>query len=265
MKGGPAFRFRRESKRLARRLLQRAVKAALRARARPYPLESEVRCLVIAPHEDDAALGCGGLMLGKRLEGIPVDVACITDGSASHPDHPTLTPRALVGARRAEAHAALEILGVDRGSVHFLEAVDGTLGHLDDAAAAALVGRIAEVLARVGPDEVFLPCRRDRSSEHDAAFVLVRRALLQAGLRPRVFEYPIWSLWAPLGLVGPLVASRRVWRTSYRGYASLKDRALTAYRTQVEPVPPWTEPVLPADFIACFRSGEEFFFEMGDP
>jgi LmbE family N-acetylglucosaminyl deacetylase len=256
--------FGQATRRCARRLLRAVVRAGLRFRARSYPVEEEVRCLVIAPHEDDATLGCGGLMLAKRLEGNPVEVAYITDGSASHPGHPTLTPGELARRRRDEAHVALGRLGVERAGVHFLDAADGTLDRLDQATAEALVGRIAGLVGRVRPDEVFLPCRSDGSSEHDAAFLLVMEALRRSGFRPRLFEYPIWSLWSPARLMRPLVSSRRVWRMGFPGYEHLKARALGSYRTQMEPVPPWTEPVLPAGFASCFLSGEEFFFEMGD-
>jgi LmbE family N-acetylglucosaminyl deacetylase len=252
------------AKRLVRRALWRAARFVMRARAKPYPIEGDTRCLVIAPHEDDATLGCGGLMLCKRLEGATVDVVYVTDGSASHPGHPTLDPRALALERRAEANAALGILGVERRRAHFLDAVDGTLDRLDEATAAGLVSRMADLFSGLGPDEIFLPCRRDGSSEHDAAFLLVRRALRRSGLHPRIYEYPVWSLWAPLRLARPLAASRRIWRVRFSGYEHVKDRALEAYRTQMTPMPPWAEPVLSAEFVSFFRSGEEFFFEMGE-
>jgi LmbE family N-acetylglucosaminyl deacetylase len=47
---------------------------------------------VISPHQDDATLGFAGLILGKRLEGNPVDNVFMTDGSVSHLGHPTVTP-----------------------------------------------------------------------------------------------------------------------------------------------------------------------------
>ena len=41
------------------------------------------RVLVVAPHQDDETLGCGGLIARKRYEGLPVHVVFITDGSAT--------------------------------------------------------------------------------------------------------------------------------------------------------------------------------------
>ncbi len=234
----------------------------MRARASRYPVEDETRCLVVAPHDDDATLGCGGLIIGKRLEGNLVDVVCITDGGASHPGHPTLTPEALIRQRRSEALAGIEALRVDLSRNHLLNARDGTLAHLEPAEAKILVDRIADILARVRPDEIFLPCRRDGSSEHDAAFNLVRGALKQAGLSPRLFEYPIWSLWAPQRLARPLFTSYKIWRSDFFGYEHLKQQALSHYSSQMAPTPPWGQPVLSPEFVSCFLYPEEFFFEM---
>jgi LmbE family N-acetylglucosaminyl deacetylase len=239
--------------------------AALRARAHRYQPDAEVRCLVVAPHEDDATLGCGGLILRKRLEGSSVDVAYITDGSASHPGHPTLAPEALALQRRSEALAADVALGVERSRIHFLGARDGKLGHLSAEETRALVDQIAMLLVQIAPDEIFLPCRRDGSSEHDAAFNLVQSALESAGLTSRLFEYPIWALWAPQRLVRPLLTSRKIWRLDFAGYEHLKHRALGLYHSQVAPTPPWSHAPLSPEFLSFFRSPEEFFFEMPVP
>ena len=147
------------------------------------------------------------------------------------------------------------------GRLHFLGARDGTLDRLEPPAAAALAAAIAGVLAAVRPTEVFLPYRRDGSSEHEAAFPLIRAALRDAGLRPRILEYPVWARWSPQRLVRPLLRSRRVWRAAFRGHSALKRRALALYASQFQPLPPWDQPVCPPEFAACFDSDEEFFFE----
>jgi len=244
-----------------RKGLHLAVTAALRMRSKPYPFSGAPVALIIAPHPDDETLGCGGLIARKRLQGDPVHVAYITDGCAAYPDHPVLIPRALAIKREDEARESVRIVGVERTELTFLGARDGTLARLEVQAAAELTNRIVAVLSHVQPDEVFLPCRHDGSSEHDAVFVLVSRALAASGLRPRIFEYPIWAQWNPRRLVRPLFANRRVWRAEFQGYETIKQRAIAAYASQVDPVAPWTEPALSRDFVSFFSSPEEFFFE----
>lgn len=249
------------AKRHGRKILHRALCAALRLRSRPASLDHPGRTLVIAPHPDDEALGCGGYILRRRLEALPVDVLYITDGRASHPRHPRLSPGEIATLRHAEAARAMHLLRVEKNALHFLDAPDGTLAQLDPAAATALSARLSEILLRLRPAEILLPCRRDGSSEHEVVFLLVQRALALAALTPRVLEYPVWARWNPLRLIPPLLRSRAVWRVEFSGYAAQKHRAIAAYATQTEPTPPWPQAVLPSGFLSFFFSGEEFFFE----
>jgi LmbE family N-acetylglucosaminyl deacetylase len=244
-----------------RRILSRGVRCILRLRSQPYPVEQDTVALVLAPHQDDETLGCGGLLFLKRTEGATVRIAYITDGTASHPLHPTLTPGMIAGHRQAEARHAMNLLGVEQSGLQFLGVPDGMLSHLGVPAADELVSRIAAVLRQVQPDEIFLPCRHDGSSEHDAAFLLVARALEQTGQRPRIMQFPVWSWWNPRLLIRPIITSRRVWRMDFRGYENVKREALAAYRSQTEPAPPWKQPVLSREFVSFFCTDEEFFFE----
>ena len=248
-------------KRRGRAALQGLVRRALRLRHDPYDFSIARTALVIAPHDDDASLGCGSLIARKRDHSHPVHVLYLTNGDASHPHHPNLPPPALAALRRSEAAAAMAVLGVDPAELTFLDAADGTLDRIDTAAADHLVDRIAAVLVRVRPDEVFLPCRRDGSSEHEAGFDLVRRAIRRTGLTLQIFEYPIWSLWNPFRLLRPLLVSRRVWSVAGPDHSLRKQRAVSLHLTQVEPTPPWQQVVLPPDFVKIFLTGEEFFFE----
>jgi LmbE family N-acetylglucosaminyl deacetylase len=246
---------------LIRRLLSRGLRCALRLRSRPYPMEHDTVTLVFSPHPDDEILGCGGLLTLKRIRVAAVHVVYITDGRASHPGHPALTPEAVAAQRQAEAQTAMDLVGVERAAMQFLGVPDGTLMHLDGPAADGLVSRIANVLRSTCPGEIFLPCRRDGSSEHDSAFSYVARALGQTGLQPRIMEFPVWSWWNPLLLIRPLFTCRRVWRMDFRGHENVKRQALAAYASQVQPSPPWGKAVLSPEFVSFFLSPEEFFFE----
>ena len=248
-------------KELLRRGLRAAVTAALRRRSRPCLLVTDSRCLIIAPHQDDEALGCAGLILARRTAALPISIIYLTDGSGSHPGHPRLRPAALAHLRRTEATHAMQQLGVASGSLQFLDAPDGALAHLSPADFNNLAQRLAALIAPLSPTELFLPCRDDGSSEHTAAFKLTWRALQLASLKPRLLEYPIWARWSPLRLIRPGLASHRVWRMAFPANVACKRAALACYASQIQPTPPWPQPVLPAGFADCFESAEEFFFE----
>jgi LmbE family N-acetylglucosaminyl deacetylase len=233
----------------------------LRLRSRGFQARRVGSALVVAPHPDDETFGCGGAVALLARAGAALDVAFVTDGAASHPGHPRVAPGALAARRRAEARQATQILGVDPQRVWFLDESDGTLAGLGADEARRAAARIAGLLARIGPDAVLLPCRLDGSSEHDAAFALVARALRDSDLNPRILEFPVWSWWNPRRLVRPLLTARRVWRLDLREVLELKARAQSCYVSQTEPIPPDAAAALPAGFAAMFLRREEFLFE----
>ena len=249
-------------KRQVRRFANGLARTMLRLRARSYATTGETVTLVIAPHQDDEVLGCGGLIARKRLEGFPVHVVFITDGGASHPDHPALTKTAVAARRETEARAALRKLGVETPAIHFLGAQDGTLAWQTPEQASEVAGRLRELIARMKPDEIFAAYRKDGSSEHEAAFGLLKQALQDSTHPVRLYEYPVWSWWNPALLIRPCFSARRVVRFDFKGYGFLKQDALACYRSQFEPTPPWKTPLISADFTALFSMPEEYYFEI---
>jgi LmbE family N-acetylglucosaminyl deacetylase len=248
-------------KELLRRVLHAGLTLALRLRSRRYSPAPAGRCVVLAPHQDDEAFGCAALILAHCTAGLSVNIVYLTDGAASHPGHPRLSPADIARLRHAEATRAMQGLGLPAASLHFLNAPDGTLARLPATAAEDLAQRLASTLRTLQPTEIALPCRDDGSSEHTAAFALAQRAQQLAGLHPRLLEYPVWARWSPLRLVQPGIRSRRVWRLAFPNTVALKRAALAAYASQAEPTPPWPRPVLPPGFVRFFTSAEEFYFE----
>lgn len=135
-------------------------------RARP-----RLKRLIVAPHCDDEALGCGGL-LAKYPEQCSVVVL-------AEPDE----------VRRKEFEEARAILGYREA--HFLDIADGYVG--DDMA--ALVGHLDVLLAEIRPDELYLPypsMHQDHISGYEAG-VRASRLSMSAGhwYTPSVFIYDI--------------------------------------------------------------------------
>jgi LmbE family N-acetylglucosaminyl deacetylase len=216
---------------------------------------------VVAPHPDDETLGCGGTLALLVRAGAAVHVVFVTDGRASHPAHPLFSPDRIAALRRGEARAAVGALGVVWDRVFFVDAPDGTLAALGPEGSNAVAAKLAGILARTVPEAVFLTCRRDGSSDHEASVILARLATEQAGQRPRMLEYPIWAWRNPLLLLKPILASRTVWRVDIHDVSKMKSAALGAYASQTRPIPPDMLPVLSPEFTAEFMVPEEFFFE----
>jgi LmbE family N-acetylglucosaminyl deacetylase len=244
-----------------RRAASALVGAALRIRSRPMSLDGLSKVLVIAPHPDDGALGCGGALALMARGGAEIHILYVTDGGASHPGHPLLDPSAIAAIRHREAESSTAVLGVDPGNILFLDAPDGRLAELAADPNGVLRGRIAEQLAALRPDAIFLPSRDDASSEHEAAFEIVRGAVERTGLRPRVLEFPVWSWWNPSLLVPTVFGSAAVWRVGLDGVRELKAQAIDRYASQLQPLPPDAYSALPEGFAPMFLGAHEFFFE----
>ena len=239
-------------------------RTVLRAWSQPYQL-GEASTVVIAPHQDDETLACGGLIARKRSEGLPVHVIFITDGSASHLGHAQLTPAAIAALRRNEAMQAMACLGVERSTVHFLDEPDGTLKGIAADRREFLVERLGALLGSIAPGEIFLPCNPDGSSEHDAAFEFVLAAVARAGVRPVTWQYPVWAWWNPLLLLRTWRTHRDCRRLPLEDYWQAKQQAVRCYRSQIIPLPPSPTPALPPDLVDIFLSDTEFFFRYDPP
>jgi LmbE family N-acetylglucosaminyl deacetylase len=245
-----------------RQFLLRSLRLALRLRSAPLSL-SPGPLLVIAPHPDDETLGCGGLLLQRRRANLPATCLFLTRGEGSHQNHPLLAPAALAARRVDEARDATSLLGLGDQDLCFLGLPDGRLPQLDGASRETAIAEITAHLERLRPATVLVAHRHDGSSEHEAAFALVRSALARTAARPRVLDYLVWCAYSPRLLLREVMRRPgRVYRAAFAGLGPIKRRALMAHRSQFFPVPPWTLPAQPADFANAFSPEEEFFIEM---
>jgi LmbE family N-acetylglucosaminyl deacetylase len=170
------------------------------------------RILVISPHPDDEAIGCGGTLRKHVIEGDSVRVFFLTSGEAG--GHGIPEPSR---TREAEALAAAEILGVDR--VEFWREQDGSLR-----ASSRMVDRLRTELEAWRPHVLYTPHQREMHPDHRAAVRLVKRALAgngRLGRRPIVLMYTVWT---PAQRIDDLV--------DITPYVETKAAAVRAYESQ---------------------------------
>ena len=140
--------------------------------------------LVVAPHPDDEAIGCGGAICLHADRGDRVAVAFLTSGELGVKG---LEREAVWQLRETEAGAAAGILGV--ADLVFLRQQDFALGdHVDEAAQA-----LAPVIARERPELLYFPHPGEWHPDHRAAEAIVRRALERAAIRTRARLYEVWT------------------------------------------------------------------------
>ena len=133
-----------------------------------------MKVLVIAPHPDDEIIGVGGTIAKRVQNGAEVYVCIVTKGLESMFD------KELIEQGRRECCQADRKLGVKETIFLDFPAV-----MLETIPRYELNGKIAEVVQKISPDEVYIPHRGDMQIDHqmvvDAAMVAVR---------PRGTDYP---------------------------------------------------------------------------
>lgn len=241
-------------KELVRAALVRMMRRLLLAQSRPYPFPSGAT-LVIAPHADDETLGCGELIAAHIERGLSVAVLFVSDSGAAHPEYGGSARAGITARRRAEALAALTVLGVSPASVHFLEAPDGQLDRLAPSILETTRSRLTSLLSRVRPARLFVPVLEDGSSEHEATYWLAHEAT--AVTATPLWEYAVWAWWNPLRLRRQLTNPlENFFFTSERTRAQ-KIAALERHVSQLHP--PGNPPLPPALQSACCGPAEFYF------
>jgi LmbE family N-acetylglucosaminyl deacetylase len=171
--------------------------------------------LVVSPHPDDEAIGCGGTIRKHVLAGDAVRVLFLSSGEkGGHGRGPDET----VGLREAEARAAAVSLGY--GDPEFWRAEDGAIE-----ASERLIGRLAATLDTVRPDLVYTTHPAEMHPDHRAAADLVAKGVARAALRPIVLMFEVWTPLQKIALIndiGPVLAA--------------KVEAIRCYRSQIEQI-----------------------------
>jgi LmbE family N-acetylglucosaminyl deacetylase len=177
-----------------------------------------VTILVLSPHPDDEAIGCGGTILKHAADGVAVHVTFLTSGEAGG-------PRAGLGpVREAEAAEAGEILGVKE--IEFWREPDGRLD-----ARPELVERLTRRIRDLGATTIYVTHDREMHTDHQMAAVLAYRTLLALSSQgpappPMVLMYEVWT---PLQEMSHIV--------DISDHIDKKLEAVRAHKTQCDLIP----------------------------
>lgn len=243
----------------ARRAVRQCCHYRLLAGSHPLQLPEHEPILVLAPHVDDEALGCGELLIRRAAAGQLCHVAYFTDSSGTGQAQPR--PE-MAAQRKREAIHAMASIGIPVQHLHFLDAPDGRLKDLNESQKKHWQAVIASLLTALQPRILLIPCHFDGSSEHEAMHGLVSAAASRITMQLRVLEFPVWSWWNPRFLWPHIARISHIWHHRISNHGADKRALLECYPSQTAIIPPAQEPVLPRAMTQAFLQGYEFYFEM---
>jgi LmbE family N-acetylglucosaminyl deacetylase len=132
--------------------------------AAPLPLKQMRSILVLAPHQDDEAIGAGGTLMLAQKAGVERHVMFITDGRPRKMTRNGTTPEEVVEIRRREAAGVCRQLGA---SMHCLNinnvAMNPSLTDLD---------HLSDIISQIAPQVILLPWLLDTPKHRIASHLL---------------------------------------------------------------------------------------------
>jgi len=204
-------------------------------------VDAATRLLVVAPHPDDETLGAGGLIQQVREAGGTVQLVYLTDGDGypegvrfeDRVESPRPADYRGYGRRRkAEARAALRVLGFGREAATFLSFPDGGLSQLmrqywserrrafrspytrldrppksdvlirnTEYRGEDLTQELAQTIGGYRPTMVLVPRKEDQHADHCASWFFLMDALtdverVHTDYAPEVVNYIVhWYSW----------------------------------------------------------------------
>lgn len=217
-------------------------------------LRPEGRVVVLAPHPDDEALGCGGFINRMCREGNAPYVVIMTGGGGSLRGHSDMAEEEVIRARRKLTLDSATRLGLPENHITFLDFTDGSI----DARPVKEMGRLRRLIEELAPDMLLVPHRGEGWPDHLAVREIGRK--LAEEMNIHMYEYCVWMWYY------------NVWRLDWKNAVCVKfsDKERIAKRLAVDayikPLAPCGRPwsgVLPKSFVKANTSDIELYFKCG--
>lgn len=139
--------------------------------------KSRGRFLFVSPHDDDAAIGAGMIIMDALKHNIDVYIAIVTDGRMGYESE--VERDGIVERRRQETVRAYLELGVPEKNIHFLGFPDADTwsyigrrpareGDPEIAGFTGMTNSLTWIMRKVAPHTVFVACSRDFHPDHQS-------------------------------------------------------------------------------------------------
>lgn len=217
--------------------------------------------VIVAPHMDDEALACGGL-IAKLPDKKRIHLIYATDGMKSPAPimaGDEITPN-LGKVRMQESVNAMKMLGVPEQNLHFLCLPEAELK--DNLP--ALKKSLNEKVRELDPKFIFVPFRYDRHLDHLAVNHTVVSILEQSrsSMKAQLIEYFVYYRWRllPKRDIRKYIRPQYLFQLDISDVADIKRQSLDRFTSQTTTYYPWqTRPILTAVLLDEECANPEYF------
>jgi LmbE family N-acetylglucosaminyl deacetylase len=221
--------------------------------------------VIVAPHMDDEALACGGL-IAKLPDKNCIHLIYTTDGMKSPApimSGDEITPD-LGEVRIQESTQAMKLLGVPEQNLHFLRLPEAELkDHLS-----ALQKSLSELLEQLDPQHIFAPFRYDRHLDHLAVNHAVVSTLNNGTVKAQLIEYFVYYRWRllPKRDIRKYIRPQYLFQLDISDVSALKRQSLDCFTSQTTMYYPWqTRPILTPTLLDEECANPEYFLMNASP
>ena len=203
------------------------------------------KIVIVAPHMDDEALACGGL-IAKLPHKDGVHIIYATDGMKSPgpiiPGRDKISPD-LGKTRMQESIEAMKLLGVPEHNLHFLCLPEAQLKkHLS-----SLRNLLRNKIRTIAPKQIFVPFRYDRHPDHLAVNHAIVSDFRQGDTQPQIIEYFVYYRWRLMSKrdIRRYIRPQFLSKLEIGDVAGQKRQALDCFKSQTTIYYAWqTRPIL---------------------
>jgi LmbE family N-acetylglucosaminyl deacetylase len=156
---------------------------------RPIPIQAPFgrSLLVLAPHQDDEIIGCGGALALQVDSGSAARIVILHDG-ADGCEELGMRREELSALRNEESRRAAAVLGLE----------PRFLSHANLAAESGkAVQEVGRLISETHADAIFAPFPLDGHPDHRTTNYILADALKTVGWNVRVFGYEVWGFCIP--------------------------------------------------------------------
>jgi LmbE family N-acetylglucosaminyl deacetylase len=148
--------------------------------------------LIVAPHQDDEVIGCGGALILQIRSGNAATVVILQDGADEH-DELDMSRYALMELRNEESRRSAATIGLEPPRfLNHARLVDSVPQTSEEVRGIIVVRKI---------DAVFVPFLLDAHPDHRSANYILAEALKGVSWDMRIFGYEVWGSCIPNVLV----------------------------------------------------------------